>query len=182
MSMKILIACMLATVCLFGKAQEIDSISIPKGVAYKYCSLSTLEDARTIVQREISDSVAYDLNDGILFVGPVLWSRYKKMPALQKISGGNVTILFNNEKLSAKITQDEQSFKKIWDQFRREVADTNLVLRKATTKEIQYYWSVISFDIEEPLLIAETGSRRFILNISPRNLKLLWLDEVPANF
>jgi hypothetical protein len=132
--MKIIIACALAATCLIGKAQETDSIIIPKGIAYKYCNASVFENAKSIVQKEFSDSASYQLNDGIVFVGPVLWSRYKKMPALQKIAGGNVTILFNNEKLSAKITQDEEGFKKIWNQLRKELSGSDVVLRKATAK------------------------------------------------
>lgn len=182
MSMKILIACLLAGINLCTAAQDIDSVLVPRGVSYKYCSPSVLEDAKTIVQKEISDSVGYELNDGILFVGPTLWSRYRQIPTLEKIKGGSVSIIFNKEKLPAKITQDDASFRKIWDQFRKEVSVPELELRKATSKELQYYWGVISFDIEEPLLIADTGERRFILNISPKNMKLLWLDEVPAGF
>ena len=180
--MKLLLSILLSSAWICSKAQDIDSVVVPRGIAYKYCSASIFEEAKTLVAKEISDSAAYALNDGILVIGPVLWSRYKKLPSFQKLSGGNVNIIFNNENLPAKITQDEGSFRKVWDEFRKEVSDSNLVLRKATSKEIQYYWSVISFDIEEPLLIAETRERRFILNISPGNLKLLWLDEVPKKF
>ena len=180
--MKLLFVCLLSFSCQYVTAQHADSVAIPKGVNYKFCSPSVFEEAKTLVQQEISDSVSYKLNDGILFIGPGIWNRYKNIQSLKKISGGTVTIMFNNEKFPAKITQDEESFRRIWDHFRKEVSDSNLVLRKPTSKEIQYYWSVISFDIEEPLLIAETQQRRFILNISPGNMKLLWLDEVPQNF
>jgi hypothetical protein len=41
------------------------------------------------------------------------------------------------------------------------------------------YWSVISFDIEEPLVIIETTQERYILNINPKTMKLIWLDQAP---
>jgi hypothetical protein len=44
---------------------------------------------------------------------------------------------------------------------------------------LQYYWAVISFDIDEPLLIVETSEHKYILNILKKDLKLMWLDEVP---
>jgi hypothetical protein len=103
------------------------------------------------------------------------------MPALSATTGGNVTINFNKEKLAAKMTQDADGFKKIWDQLRQEVKGKTVTLRKATYKELQYYWAVISFDIEEPLLVAETAEHSYILNLSPKTLKLVWLDEVPAS-
>lgn len=132
--------------------------------------------------KELSDAPDYKLDNGVVFIGPVLWTRYKKIPTLESIKGGNVTLLFNKEKLAGKITQDKDDFKKVWDQVRTEVAGNNLKLRKATYRELEYYWAVISFDIEEPLLIAETNEHRFILNLSPKDLKLLWLDEVPLSF
>jgi hypothetical protein len=180
MRLLFLISCILINCSL--QAQKVDSIVIPKGVVYKYCAPSVIEQTKYLVTKELSDSTAYELNDGILFIGPVLWQRYKKIPALAGISGGNVTILFKNEKLSGKMTQEAKDFKKVWDQLRKETASADLTLRKPTTKELEYYWSVISFDIEEPLLVAETNEHRYILNISPKTMKLLWLDEVPAGF
>jgi hypothetical protein len=162
-------------------AQQVDSISIPKGVVYKYVNPEIVETAKALITKELGDSLAYKLNSGIMFVGPVLWMRYQKIPALAAITGGNVTINFNKEKLAAKMTQDADGFKKIWDQLRQEVKGKTVTLRKATHKELQYYWAVISFDIEEPLLIAETVEHSYLLNLSPKTLKLVWLDEVPAS-
>jgi hypothetical protein len=88
--------------------------------------------------------------------------------------------MYNKEKLSAKMTQDKDDFKKIWDQVRKDIKNSDFIVRKATYSELQYYWAVISFDIEEPLLIVETSAHRFILNLSPKDLKLIWLDEAPA--
>jgi hypothetical protein len=180
MRMLFFLSFILTTLCTH--AQKIDSIVIPKGVSYKYCDPSLIEQTRSLVTKELSDSTVYELNDGIVFIGPVLWSRYKKIPALANIKGGNVTILFNDEKLSGKITQDPKDFKKVWDQMRKETADADLTLRKPSTKELEYYWSVISFDIEEPLFIVETSEHRYILNLSPKTMKLLWLDEVPDGY
>jgi hypothetical protein len=165
----------------YVNSQQIDSVSIPNGVVYKYCSPDIVEKAKALVKKELGDSASYVLNAGILFVGPVLWTRYKKISSLESISGGNVTINFNKQKLSAKMTQDVDGFKKIWDQVRKDVTIDQLILRKATYRELEYYWAVISFDIDEPLIIAEAGIHRFILNISPKNLKLVWLDEVPES-
>ena len=78
------------------------------------------------------------------------------------------------------MTQDKAGFKKIWDHIRSEVGGSEFKLRKLTFNEIDYYWTVISFDIEEPLLVVETNNHRYILNLSPKDLKLLWLDEVPS--
>jgi len=162
-------------------SQKVDSIDIPKGVVYNYCSPAILEKAMVLVANEVSGTPTYSLDNGVLIVGPVLWSRYSHIPSLASISGGNVTINFNNDKLSGKMTQTKEGFKLIWDQVRSDLLGHDFVLRKATFKELQYYWAIISFDIDEPLLVIETNQHRFILNLSPKDLTLLWLDEAPTN-
>jgi hypothetical protein len=78
------------------------------------------------------------------------------------------------------MSQDLNDSKIIWDEFRNEVSQ-NYLIRKANEEELKYYWSVISFDIDEPLLIIETKEHNYILNILKNNLKLMWLDEAPKS-
>lgn len=77
------------------------------------------------------------------------------------------------------MSQTLEESKIIWDEFRNEVSQ-DYIIRKANEKELIYYWSVISFDIDEPLLIVETKNHNYILNFLKGNLKLMWLDEAPA--
>lgn len=179
--MKFWIACILSVTAFYGFTQPVETIEVPKGISYKYCPPLLLDEAKQLLMTELSDSTTYALNDGIVCIGPILWARYKSQPPLRGIAGGNVAVFYQNQKLSAKITHDREAFKKVWDHFRTEVAGDSIILRKANPAELTYYWSVVSFDIEEPLLIAETGGRRFILNLSPKSMKLLWLDEVPGH-
>ena len=167
-------------ICCTGSAQKVDSISIPKGVVYKYTDVGTLEKAKALVQKELGNECEYKLTETMLFVGPGLWSRYKNIKKLSRIEGGNMKIQFDNQELSGKLIQSHDDFKKLWDQVREDVKGKEVKLRKATHKELEYYWAVINFDIEEPLIIADTGEHRFILNLSNKDLHLLWLDEVPS--
>lgn len=162
--------------------QKVDSVAIPRGVVYKYTEPAAVEKAKQFIEQELTGTPTYELEKGVAFIGPALWSGYKRITTLAEIKGGDVTINFNKEKLSAKSTQTRDDFKKIWDQVRAEVKDKPLKIRKATSKELQYYWSVISFDIDEPLLIAEIPEHRYILNLSPKDLNIVWLDEVPVNY
>lgn len=154
-------------------------IEVPNGIAYNYCDSLIVEKAKHQIESDLSPSGKYSLLSDIMFVGPVLWSRFKDMDALKNIKGGNTTLMVDNKKLSAKLTQHTDDSKKVWDEFRKEIKGKKFVLRKANPKELQYYWSVISFDIDEPLIILETDQKRYILNISPKTMKLLWLDEAP---
>ncbi len=163
------------------KAQQIEKIEIPKGIVYKYCDSITLAKAKTIITKELSNSPNYNLDKGIVFIGPALWSRYSSIKPLNKIKGGDITILgYKKDEPSAKLTQDKNDFKQIWDYLRKEV-NSEFILRKATAAELRYYWAVISFDIQEPLIIVETKDHNFILNLSAKDFTLSWLDEAPKN-
>jgi hypothetical protein len=173
--LSLLILLVLFSVTVF--AQQVD---IPKGVVYKYCDSSTYEKALKIVTKELTGEPSYELNGPIVFIGPVIWTRYQKIKSLKKIEGGNVTFMVDDKQLAGKMTQSVADSKIVLDELRKEIKGKEFKLRKATYKELQYYWSVISFDIEEPLIIVETAEHRYILNILPKDFKLLWLDEVPS--
>jgi hypothetical protein len=158
---------------------QVDSIKIPPGVNYTYCDTATFSKAKKLVEKELGDRPGYSLISSLLFVGPVIWERYKDVKVLKKIEGGNMTLLVDDKKLTGKLTQSKEDGKKVWDQVRKEVSGKLYTLRKATYKELQYYWSVINFDIKEPLIIIETGNYNYIINIDPDKMTLLWLDQVP---
>lgn len=161
-------------------AQEIEKITIPQGVVYKYSDAPTYEKAKNLILKELSDSQEYSLTgQPMMFIGPVLWKSFKKIKSLKEIPGGNTTLLVDDQKLEAKLIQTDEDGRKVWDEFRKAISGKAYELRKATPEELTYYWSVISFDIEEPLIILDTGGEKYIINLLPGTLKLLWLDQVP---
>lgn len=162
-----------------SRAQEVETITIPKGVVYNYCSVKTLEKAKKLISDNLSANNDYKLLQNNLIVGPELWRRYKDNQNIQKITGGRkVEFHVDDLILDGKMSQDINDSKLIWDEFRNEVSQ-DYKIRKANEDELNYYWSVISFDIDEPLLIVETKEHNYILNILKKDLKLLWLDEAP---
>ena len=161
----------------FGQTEE--KISIPKGVVYKYCDKSLVDKAKRLITDNLNDSTQYSLSDKLLIIGPVLWSRFKKIEILEKIKGGNTTFHVNNNNLTGKMTQDVLDTKMVWTELRKEINGQSYIIRKLNEEEMKYYWSVISFDIDEPLLIVETKEHKYILNILKDSMKLMWLDEAP---
>ncbi len=159
-------------------AQEIEKIDIPKRVVYKYCKPKLYEEAKKLLTKELSNKRTYSLIDKVIFIGPVLWNRYKNVEKLSNIEGGKMTLLVDDKQLIGKLTQNIEDGKKVWDQICEEVK-SDFKLRKATYAELDYYWTVISFDIEEPLIIIETSKHRYIININPKTMDLLWIDEAP---
>lgn len=176
MKKTILIVFILISLSAFSQKKE--TITIPKGVVYKYCDPKTLENAKELIANNLSDNSDYKILNDNLIIGPVLWNTLKDNEKIQKIEGSKVELHVDDLILEGKVSQTIADSKIIWDEFKKEVSG-EYKIRKATEKELLYYWSVISFDIEEPLLIVETKEHNYILNLLKKDLKLLWLDEAP---
>lgn len=178
--MKYIFTFLLSTLFIICYGQNIEEIIIPKGVTYNYCDAKTIEKAKKLISENLSDETKFTLIQNVLIVGPQLWNRYKDIKRLNEIEGGNTTFHVDNLEPKGKMTQDIKDAKKVWDEFRKEVKG-EYNIRKANEEELNYYWSVISFDIDEPLLIVENKEHNYILNILKKDLKLMWLDEAPKS-
>ena len=150
--MKKVILATLILVSFWSFAQKTETIIIPKGVVYNYCSPKVLEKAKKLISDNLSDNNDYKIVQNNLIIGPELWKRYKDNEKIQKIANGKVQFHVDNLILDGKMSQDLNDSKIIWDEFKNEVAK-DYKIRKANEAELNYYWSVISFDIDEPLLI-----------------------------
>lgn len=177
--MKVNLTLLLFLIFCTSFGQTVEKITIPKGVVYNYAKSELVEKAKQLIEDDLKDDSNYALSGKIMIIGPVLWNRFKNIKKLNEIEGGNTTFLVDNDKLSGKMTQDVEDTKKVWDELRKEIGKDNYSIRKANERELRYYWSVISFDIDEPLLILETKKHSYILNILKDDLKVMWLDEVP---
>jgi hypothetical protein len=177
--MKTILSLILALSYFTSYAQNEEKITIPKGIVYKYCDKKIVDKAKLLITENLSDSTKYDLCDKLLIVGPVLWNRFKNIEILNKIENGNTTFNVDKKQYTGKMTQDIADTKKVWKELIKEINGEKFIIRKLTEKELQYYWAVISFDIDEPLFVVETSTHKYILNLLKKNLKLMWLDEVP---
>lgn len=160
------------------KSQNTETIKIPKGIVYHYADNKIVENAKKLITENLKTD-NYSLLQSNLMIGPELWKRFKNIQKLNVIKEGKVIIHSDNVELDGKMSQDLNDSKKIWDELKKEV-NNDFIIRKADENELKYYWSVISFDIDEPLLIVETKTHKYILNLLKDNLKLMWLDEVPV--
>jgi len=176
--MKYTILLFLILITNFTFSQESETITIPRGVVYKYANNKIIEKAKKLINDNLSENPNYKLLQANLIIGPELWKRYKDNKNIQNIEKGKVRFHVDNLELDGKMSQDVNDSKVIWNEFRKEVGE-NFKIRKANENELKYYWSVISFDIEEPLLIIETENHNYILNLLKKDLKLFWLDEAP---
>lgn len=157
-------------------AQATQTLKVPKGIVYHFCDSAIIEKAKQVIKADI-DGTGYALSGSKLTIGPLLWKRFDGIKTLHAIEGGNTSFPVDGKELRGKITQNLANSQKVWDEVRKEVKGKKYTLRKLSPDELRYFWSVIAAEIEEPLLILETDSHSYILNIAKADMKLNWIDE-----
>jgi len=161
-------------------SQNVEQITIPKGVVYNYCSNEKNEEAKQLIINSLKQDHNYEILQNNLMIGHLLWKRFKDVEILKTIENGKVIFRIDNLEVEGKMCNDIEDSKKIWDELKKEVTDS-FKIRKANVPELKYYWSTISFDIDEPLFVLETPNHNYILNFIKKDMKLFWIDEIPIN-
>jgi hypothetical protein len=159
---------------------------IPKGVVYKKTSDTNNQKAKDLIIQELSSNGTYKLFDSIVIIGPALWDRYAKIKNIKAIKEGNISLKVAsydaatkktiNELVAAKLIQRKADYITIIKQLVKDINGKSLKFRKLSTLDLTYYWSVIFFDIEEPIFVIEANGKKFIVDID--NNKIKWIDEV----
>jgi hypothetical protein len=167
---------------LNGFSQQ-EKIRVPNGVVYNYCKAKKYTKIKDLLLTELVKlNPTYKLVSESFFLGPVLWDRIGKIDSIAETSSINVDLHVDKALLKARLYRDFNSSKVVWNQIRAEFNNTPMRLRKASPEELAYYWSVISYDIDEPLIIGQTADRTYIFDIDLKSKALIWLDEMPADF
>ncbi len=159
---------------------------IPKGVVYKKASDTINQKAKNLILQELSKKGTYNLFDSLVIIGPALWDRYSKIKSIAAIKEGNVSLKVSSydaankksitELVAAKLIQRRADYVTLIKQIQKDFNNKELKFRKPNFLDLSYYWSVIFFDIEEPIFIIEANNRKFLIDID--NNKIRWIDEV----
>lgn len=175
--MKIKIVLLLLFIINTVTAQVKEKITIPNGVIYNYADDKINEKAKKLLTESLTNTTNDDLFGNNLIIGPTLWKRFKNIESLKSIPD-SVIFHIDDIEVEGKMSKNLKDSKKIWDEVKKEISG-NYQIRKANEDELKYYWSTISFDIEEPLFILQTENHYYIINFLKEKLKLFWLDEFP---
>lgn len=165
-----------------------DSLVVPKGVVYNRASAEENALARANLLRELTPANAgYSLFAGVVFIGPKLWSDLGRNAKAGAIRNGNVTIrvpVLNNgkpvryEEMTAKVLQTPADFRTVWDLLIKDIRIDSVKIRKPRPEEISYYWSIISFDIKEPVFVIETGKHNILVDMGGKTNQVFWIEAV----
>lgn len=173
---------------VFSFAVFSQTVTVPEGVVYKTTSDQVNQTAQSTLKKELSKESPYALFSGMLLIGPGLWSSVKDTPPVSNIQAGNTTYqvpitnkkgkVVRYEKLSGKLIQKADDYKIFLDFFKTPFESGNFTFRKLNPEELQSYWAVISWDIEEPVYILESDNKRYLfdLEFSDGKYSILWID------
>lgn len=161
--------------------QTNNDVAIPDGVVYKKTTNAINEQAKKAILNELKNST-YTFFDKLLYCGPNFWDHYKSNPKIGAIEKGNIDfqvpqpdgkIIIKN----GKLIQNKDDYRIIWEQIVKDFNSPNLTIRKLNTDELKYYWSIIFFDIEEPIFVIENTKLKIILDLNEKS-NLLFIEAL----
>ncbi len=164
----------------FAAAQD-----VPSGVNYKKAMSEVNAKAQAVLQQALANPASASVFlGGVISCGPTLWNDLKDhQEQLRKDSTPVTMMLSVPEPLQAEgrgfRTQEQREA--FWNVVLAKFPALRTgVIRPARANEIQYFWTTIPFDIEEPFFAIETPDAVFIANIRDENgmITLFWFDRV----
>ena len=164
-----------------------EELTIPDGVVYKASDAATNDRAKTLISEMMKGAV--DEKITTLFCGPGLWSRAKNGITDKDIKFISTTFDVPNTTTGKSSALDAATFQNVAPiqsllNELKDRGDKPVVIRKLDKNELKMHWAVISWDIEEPIFIAEQGEWRvlfeFSKDIKTGELALMFIDEMTA--
>ena len=157
---------------------------IPKGVRYKKATDEVNNSAKELIvlalTKETRDlDVDATFGKGAIMCGPFLWALVGDVNSFKGATPVNLHVdasVFQGR----GITKEDQK-RLLWERLTNKLKGSGAaIIRKANTAEISFYWAMIPFDIEEPLLIADFGNYKLLANFAVKDGKprIFWLDLV----
>lgn len=161
----------LVTIFLSVNAMAFSENSVPHGITYIKASpeinKKTIETINEYLHRDLSQ-----LFGTHVIIGPGLWKNIHKSKAIKNsdiiTTNINIPITAGVNKgkfqtLNGGLLQTQEQVSIFLGEFKKNIAGKHRV-RKLNEKELKIYWSLIPYDITEPVFIVETGSKQFLFD------------------
>lgn len=171
--------CALIVIVIHFQATS-QSINIPEEIKYKETDELTNKKAIEKIKIELQEP-QYSSLKNIFYCGPSLWERYILIPDVGSIQKGNITfkVPYNGDFIdkNGKLIQSQSDYQLIWNQIVKDFNNSEFIIRKPTPDELQVFWSIIFYDIEEPIFVIENNSYKVIIDLDS-DLKIQFIDQL----
>ena len=175
-----------------------EPVRVPKGITYIPTTDAINDAARQLLRERFNakatDEDVHGMFEDTLFCGPGLWRYLKDDESVSKIKQGRLIMkipilkpdggLDHFMSMEGKLFQSAEQVQIFWKGLVKQADFENLTIRKLTPRELRVFWSLISFDITEPIFIMESKKHKFVvLFMSPipdkphEKLKIMWIDD-----
>jgi len=158
---------------------------VPKGVHYKKTTAEINAKSKAALEHALSSSeIPADFMGDMTSCGPILWNDLKADH--ESLSKGSTSIdlflsLPESVQAEGRVFRTPEQRAKFWKLVMDKYPGLRKgIVRPARASEIQFYWSTIPFDIEEPFFAIETPNDVFVANLKfdKDTPTLFWLDRV----
>lgn len=176
-TMKIKLTYLLIIFGIFNSYSQ--SVEIPKGVNYHKTSEANNKEAKKLIQEAIVSKDFRPIFETTVMIGPNLWTSYLRNYSEANPEGGinlNFKIPIEKKIITRKgrIIKQNEEFNLMWNFISDNLNGGKIRVPKKS--EIEYYWSIIAYDIEEPLYVMEFKHTKILFNFNPTNNKLLFME------
>jgi hypothetical protein len=169
----------------------VEGVQIPPGVKYKYADATSNQAAQSHILNAFKSGKDPSVLGNRLIVGPNLWKRIRNVPEVSSIPKGvvNFKIPFNDERgklvrvdeREGKLIQSNADRSALYSALSAFTLGKDLHLRKLRPDELSYYWSIISYDIEEPLFALEAPELTMLVQYVSKTKNVFFIDELAGS-
>jgi hypothetical protein len=155
-----------------------DKIDVPLAVTYnrkdREYNMKAAEILKTFLlsekcrQNDFSDTVT---------CGPLLWNRISKVESFKSLKGPEMKVI--NMNATGKIIMgDPGGAAGLFDYLKIGMSGSGTVtIRYLNPEELAIHWAFIMFDIEDPILIVDSGKQKIMVEFS-EELMVTYLDDL----
>lgn len=162
---------------------ELNSIEIPDRIRYTEASEEDNEIAINYIKKMINqakDELFSNL-PRMLFIGPRFWEHLSIYPQFKDTATlAQIIVPMGNSiyQLEAAIITNEISIKNIFIIFMSmwEQSD-NITIRRLNQNELTYYWSIINYDLTEPIFVVDCIFGKFIFDFTNPS-ELFFIEDI----
>ena|SRR2546421_3554234 len=164
---------------------------IPARVKYHRASevvnAAAAKRVRLVLAGKLTPDQLTRMSTKVLIVGPGLWDTFKKFTKFDKNTGIPVTfyVPYSNgvQKREGRGMKTPAQQRAFWAMFLDTLAVDAYQIRKANAKELDYYWTLISYEIQEPLFVAQFNRIRLLFDMGSLDAssKFFVVDVLPKS-